>query len=555
MKTTFSQRCSAVRRLAIVLGLAATTLTPISQSAQAQITATGVDPVLARTEGVGPYKRLVLRNAIMIDGTGAPAQGPVDIVISGDRIAEIKSIGAPKAIVESQRAAKGDYEIDLTGYYVMPGFIDTHVHLHSLEDDQKVPTNYILKLWMAHGVTTVREVGNNHPMEWSVDIKRRSAANEILAPRFDVYPMFQAIRRGALVNTAADARATIQEAKKRGADGIKFIGGAEDVLMAAIEEADKLDLRTTMHHAQPSVAYANVLTTSEVGLESMEHWYGLPEAMFADRQFQKWPNDFINNDEQMRFAESGRLWQQAAKPGSDKWNQVMDTLLERNFALSPTFTAYLTSRDFMRMSRAQWHEQYSMPGIWDYYKPSRHNHGSYWFDWTTEDEMDWKENYRLWMQFVNEYKNRGGLVSVGSDSGYIYNLYGFGYVQEMELLREAGFTPLEVIHAATQVGAKVLGHEDEIGTIRVGRKADFAIVKGNPLANMKLLYGTGTLNLNDETGKVERVGGITYTIKDGIVYDARQIRAEIRDMVAKAKAERGLPNGIMTIEDADLTGQ
>ena len=71
--------------------------------------------------------------------------------------------------------------------------------------------------------------------------------------------------------------------------------------------------------------------------------------------------------------------------------------------------------------------------------------------------MAWRENYQLWMQFVNEYKNRGGKVSVGSDSGYIYNLYGFGYIQEMELLREAGFTPLEVIHAATQVGAETLG--------------------------------------------------------------------------------------------------
>ena len=152
--------------------------------------------------------------------------------------------------------------------------------------------------------------------------------------------------------------------------------------------------------------------------------------------------------------------------------------------------------------------------------------------------------------YGRKFLARGGKVSVGSDSGYIYNLYGFGYVQEMELLREAGFSPLEVIHAATQVGAEVLGHEDEVGTIRVGRKADLAIVEGNPLANMKLLFGTGTIKLNDATGKTERVGGIHYTVKDGIVYDARALRAELRDMVAKAKAARGLPPGIMTIENA-----
>jgi adenine deaminase len=115
------------------------------------------------------------------------------------------------------------------------------------------------------------------------------------------------------------------------------------------------------------------------------------------------------------------------------------------------------------------------------------------------------------MQFINEYKNKGGTVTVGDDAGYIYNLYGFGYIQEMELLREAGFSPLEVIHSATQQGARVLGHEEQLGTIRIGRKADLVIVKGNPIANMKLLFPTGTLQLNDATGKTERVGGIDYT--------------------------------------------
>lgn len=510
------------------------------------------DPIPARTQGVGPYQRIVLRNATIVDGTGAPAQGPVDIVLSGDRIAEIRSIGAPGAIDEKSRAAKGDYEIDLTGHYVMPGFVDSHVHLHSLEDGQHVPADYILKLWMGNGVTSVRDVGSGRPIEWLVDIKKRSERNEIVAPRIDVYPFFHDILDKP-VNDAATARHAVREAKRRGADGIKFIGGAEDVLFAALEETDKVGLRTTMHHAQPVVAYANVLDTSAHGLDSMEHWYGLPEAMFTDRSVQAFPGNFVNNDEQMRFGEAGRLWQQSARPGSEAWNKVMDKLLERKFVLSPTFTAYLTSRDFMRMSRAAWHDEYTLPSLWDWYRPSRVNHGSYWFDWTTEHEMAWKENYRLWMQFVNEYKNRGGIVTVGSDSGYIYNLYGFGYIQEMELLREAGFSPIEVIHAATQAGAKALGHDDQVGTIRVGRKADLVVVKGNPLENLKLLFGTGTLRLNDQTGQAERVGGVLYTVKDGIIYDARKLRAEVRDMVARQKAERGLPAGPMTIEHTDLS--
>lgn len=503
----------------------------------------------ARDAGEGPYARLVIRNVNLIDGTGAPMQGPFDVVIERDRVAQIVPIGAPGAIVESKRAPAGDREIDGTGFTLMPGFVDTHVHLHSLEDEQGVPPEYVLKLWMAHGVTSVRDLGSGRPIEWLADIKRRSERNEIVAPRIDIYPFFNAIQPG--INDPATAREAVRNARRRGADGIKFIGSIpEDVLYAALDEAEAIGMRTTMHHAQQLVAYANVLQTSARGLDSMEHWYGLPEAMFTDRRLQRWPADFNNTDEQMRFAEAGRLWEQAAQPGSERWNAVMDTLLERGFGLSPTFTAYQASRDLMRMTNATWHAQYTMPALWDFYRPSRLHHGSYWFDWTTEYEMDWKRNYGLWMRFVNEYKNRGGLVGIGSDCGYIYNLYGFGYVQEMELMREAGFSPLEVIHAATGMGAKILGREDSAGSVRVGRKADLVLVRGNPLANLKLLLGTGTIRLDAASDRVEQVGGVDYTIKDGIVYDAAALRADVRAMVREAKAARGLPDGPMPLVEA-----
>lgn len=502
----------------------------------------------ARDAGEGPYARLVIRNVNLIDGTGAPMQGPFDVVVERDRVAQIVPIGAPGAIVASRRAAPGEREIDGTGFTLMPGFVDTHVHLHTLDDEQGVPPEYVLKLWMAHGVTSVRDLGSRRPIEWLADVKRRSERNQIVAPRIDVYPFFNAIQPD--INDAAAARDAVRNARRRGADGIKFIGSIpEDVLYAALDEAEAIGLRTTMHHAQQLVAYANVLQTAGRGLDSMEHWYGLPEAMFTDRRLQRWPADFNNTDEQMRFAEAGRLWEQAAAPGSERWNQVMDALLERGFGLSPTFTAYLASRDLMRMTNATWHAQYTMPALWDFYRPSRLHHGSYWFDWTTEYEMDWRRNFGLWMQFVNEYKNRGGLVGIGSDCGYIYNLYGFGYVQEMELMREAGFSPLEVIHAATGMGAKIIGREDSVGTVRVGRKADLVLVRGNPLANLKLLFGTGTIRL-DADDRVEQVGGVDYTIKDGIVYDAAALRADVRAMVREAKAARGLADGPMPLVGA-----
>ena len=132
-------------------------------------------------------------------------------------------------------------------------------------------------------------------------------------------------------------------------------------------------------------------------------------------------------------------------------------------------------------------------------------------------------------------------MTTGSDSGFIYKLYGFDYIREFELLREAGFHPVEVIRSATLHGAQELndpkGLPPDFGMIRPGLKADFVVVEENPLQNLKVLYGTGAVKLNDETGETERVGGIKYTIKDGIVYDAKQLLADVREMVRAAKAE------------------
>ncbi len=142
----------------------------------------------------------------------------------------------------------------------------------------------------------------------------------------------------------------------------------------------------------------------------------------------------------------------------------------------------------------------------------------------------------MWMQFLNEYKNAGGRVAVGSDAGYIYKLYGFAYVRELELLQEAGFHPLEVLRSATLMGAELIGRDDELGSVEAGKKADLVLVPANPVKNLKVLYGTGALHLDDSTGKPGRLGGVRWTIKDGIVYDARQLLDDVRSMVAAQKS-------------------
>jgi hypothetical protein len=491
-----------------------------------------------RAEGEGPYDRLIIRGVNLIDGTGSPMMGPVDIVIEGNRIAQISTVGYPGVPINERRrpqAGPNDKVLDATGMYALPGFFDNHAHTGG--GAQGTVPEYVYKLWLAHGITSIREPGSGNGMAWTLRHREKSANNEITAPRKFVYVNFGQGHSGPII-TPEQARAWVQSVKNAGADGIKFFGAHPEVFQAALDEAGKVGLRTMTHHAQTRVVGANALQTARWGLNSMTHWYGLPEALFEDRTVQHYPLDYNYQDEQHRFEEAGRLWRQAAEPGSDHWNNVMNELLELDFTLNPTFTIYEASRDLMAQRRAEWHELYTLPSLWEFFKPNRVAHGSYWFNWGTEQEVAWKDNYRIWMQFVNEYKNRGGRVTLGSDAGYIYKLYGFGYIQEMEMFREAGFHPLEIIMSATIKGAEEVGAGNILGSIEVGKLADIVLVDGNPLQNFKVLYGTGAIRVN-ENNEVERTGGIQYTIKDGIIYDAKQLLKDVEALVRAAKDELG----------------
>jgi len=485
----------------------------------------------------GEYaNRTIIRGVTLINSTGAPPVGPIDIVIEKNKIAQIKQVGYPGVPIDPKSRPKlneGDKELDCTGMYLMPGFIDMHGHIGGKQ--QGTPAEYVFKLWLGHGITTIRDPSAGNGLEWTLDQKRRSEKNEITAPRIKAYTAF-GMGSDKPINTPEEARQWVRDNAAKGADGIKFFGAEPAVFRAALEENKKIGLRSACHHAQLEVARMNVLATAKAGLTSMEHWYGLPEALFDERTLQNYPADYNYSNEQNRFEEAGKLWKQSAEPGSVKWNQVMDELLKIDFTLDPTFNIYEANRDLMMARRAEWHDDYTLPAVWRFYGPSRISHGSYWLNWGTEQEVAWKENYRIWMRFVNEYKNKGGRVTTGSDSGFIYQLYGFAYIRELELLREAGFHPLEVIRAATIKGAEALGMADQIGSVEVGKLADFVITEENPLANLKTLYGTGAIKVTDKN-EVTRVGGVKYTVKDGVIYDAKKLLADVRKMVSEAKVK------------------
>jgi hypothetical protein len=485
-------------------------------------------------EGEGPYNQLIIRGVTLINGNGAPPIGPVDIVVENNLIKQVSVVGYPGVpIPEKNRPVlkEGGRELDCTGKYLLPGLID--MHGHSGGAAQGAGGEYVFKLWMGHGITTVRDPAAGNGLEWTLKHKQLSLANEITAPRLFVYNAFGSGLKSP-ITTPEQAVAWVNENASKGADGIKFFGAAPEIMDAALRENKRIGLRSACHHAQMDVARWNVLKSARAGLTTMEHWYGLPEALFNNRTVQNYPLDYNYQNEQHRFEGAGNLWKQAAAPFSDHWNKVMDELIALDFTIDPTFNIYEANRDLMRARRAEWHEEYTLPSLWRFYLPSRISHGSYWHSWGTEQEVAWKENYKLWMAFLQEFKNRGGRVTAGSDSGFIFQLYGFAFIRELELMREAGFHPLEIIRSATLNGAEALGVADKIGSVEPGKLADMLIVDENPLENLQVLYGTGAIKLNDNN-EIVRVGGVKYTIKDGIIYNSKKLLEDVKKMVKQAK--------------------
>lgn len=471
----------------------------------------------------GRYKRLAIRNATVIDGNGTPASGPKDIIIEGGRIADVIPLD-PVAVKSGEvKRAPADAEIDATGKYVLPGLINAHGHVQESRGGVPQPLEYELKLWLACGITTVRDVSSDTPR--TLELRRQSNEGTLAAPRLFVYARFQ---YPPVPKTAAEARARVQEIKRMGADGIKLFGLDRDLMEAAMTEAHTQFLRVAHHMG---VEETNASDAVRFRVTSIEHWYGIPDAAIPGGR-QNFPADYNYNDEVDRFRYAGRLWREA---DPEKLLKVLDAMAEAGVAWVPTLDIYEASRDLQRAQTQPWFADYLHPALEQYFRPDPANHGSYFIGWTSTDEAYWKENYRIWMAALREFERKGGLIGVGEDAGFIYQMYGFGLLRELELHEEAGFHPLKVIQHATGNNARILGQEDKLGRVRPGYLADLVVVNGNPLENLKVLYPTGVEEIRD--GRAVRTGGVEWTIKGGTTYHAPTLFAEVKEIVARARAQ------------------
>lgn len=466
------------------------------------------------------YDRLIIRNAIVVDGNGTPAIGPYDIVIEGNTIESLVALDPVAVKSGTAERPEGDYEIDATGKYVLPGLINAHGHVHDNRGGIPQPLEYEFNLWLACGITTVRDVGSN--VDNTLKLKEQSNKGEIAAPRLLVYA---AVRNP---QNPEQAREAVRAFKKKGADGLKLFGLDRDIMEAILDEAHKLDLGIA-HHA--GVEETNAWDDIRFGTTSIEHWYGIPDAAL-DEGVQKFPGNYNYNDEVDRFRYAGHLWREA---NPERLTEVLDNMIEAEVAWVPTLVIYEASRDLQRAQTQPWFKDYLHPTLETFFRPDPANHGSYFLGWTSTDEVYWKENYRIWMKAVRDFARRGGTVGAGEDAGFIYQMYGFGLIRELELHQEAGFHPIKIVQHVTGNNAKILKQADHLGRVRSGFTADLIVVNGNPLEDFKLLYPTGVKKVVD--GKSVHTGGIEWTIKDGIPYHGPTLLKRVKEIVEEARRE------------------
>lgn len=479
----------------------------------------------------GPYNRLVIRNAMVIPGHGGPPAGPYDILIEGNTITQM----VPFDPVSAERRGAGqrltgDRVIDAAGKYVMPGMIDLHTHLRTLPEE----IEYVYYLKLAMGVTTMVNAADRG-FQNAMDEARKSEANSIIAPR--MYPLTSygtGVTGFSRLDLDNPARAP-EVVKAMKAAGLRVISmdplGWSLELVTAIAKAAKENGMITSFHLQPSnTAVTNAVRAACAGITMIEHHYGYAESAL-DNQSQDFPRNYSYGNENDRFREAGRVWTYTNK--ERLLTTVVDSMLKCGVTLLPTRVVYEANRDILRAESLPWHAKYTHASLWGWNLPDPAWHGAFHYDWTSDDEYNWTQAFRLWGDMINEFNRRGGRVAFGTDDNYIWATPGFSTIRELQLTRETGMSTLDVLKSATLNSAITLG-EPGLGLVRPGYKADLLLVDGNPAANLKYLYSFGDLAL-DKDGKMFRTQGIVHTIKDGVVMNNVRLMEEVEKMVAKSK--------------------
>lgn len=474
------------------------------------------------------YDRLVIRDAMLVNGRGTPPYGPVDILVTGGKISEIVNVDPISLNRYKPERPDGDQVIDAEGMYIIPGLVDMHTHIN-IDDEKCGPrgAEYAYKLCLAHGITTIRTCGFNTD-EALLEHKYLSEANKITAPRIMVLGSWP-----PEVHTAEEAREEVIKFKELGVDGVKMIPRPHvglEIIEAVAESVREYGFPAgiAIHIPQNSELDALDLAVVAGELVSIEHTYGIPQAAIPGTQ--NFPHDYNYSDELDRFRWSGYIWHEA-DVHEDNVLAVLDTMIEMGTVWDPTMVVYEGHRDYQRVKSLPWHEKYTVRQLWEAWSPQPGSHATHFFEWKTRDEIAWKQKYRIWMKYIKYFFENGGILTAGSDTAFIYALFGFSLIRELELFQEAGLHPIDIIQIATTNAQSVMGNKELAMGIIKGSPADLTIIDGNPLDDFKVMYGTGVPRYSEDGKTVSQTGGVKWTIKAGALFDCKELLSDVQEYV------------------------
>ncbi|HMC57353.1 MAG TPA: amidohydrolase family protein, partial [Gemmatimonadaceae bacterium] len=469
-------------------------LVPAAAPAQRPTLGAGVRAFVAIDTSV-----IVIRNVRVIDGTGGAPRDNQDVVV---RDGKIVSAGPgqqqipPFAPLEGRPSVRDDKPvvIDGTGKTLLPGYVLVHEHMFYPAQgpvpfyDEMAFT--FPRLYLAAGITTARTGGSMHPLA-DITLRKWIDSGRIPGPKLDITGPYLSGANGAPLmqfrelRDSADARRVVAHWADVGATSFKaYMWITRDELRAATDEAHKRGLKITGHLC--SVTFREA---AEIGIDNLEH--GITAA-----------TDFVSG-KQPDVCPSTSSSSAIAKidPATDTTlASVIQTLVRHKVAVTSTlaiFETFTPGRGAVMMQQR----------LLDAMSPAeRTRYTTRRAAIDTSTTSTWTQALRSEMTFEKKFADAGGLLLAGTDpTGYGGVIAGFGSQRTIELLVEAGFTPVQAIQIATQNGARYLGRDSRVGTIAAGKDADLILIDGNPAANIR---------------DIEKV---VYVFKDGVAYDSAKL--------------------------------
>jgi len=443
---------------------------------------------------------VALTHVRVIDGTGAAAREDQTVILSKGKIESVSAAGAANVPKDAQ-------VLDLHGYSVIPGLVGMHDHLfYPLARGIFGEMAFSFpRLYLAGGVTTIRTTGSLEPYT-DLEIKKKVDAGEIPGPKTHVTgPYLEGAGSWALqmheLTGPEDATRTVNYWLDEGVDNFKaYMFITPEELSAAIAAAHKRGAKVTGHLC--SIGWRQA---ADLGIDDLEH------GIFVDTEF-------------LAAKKAGQCPEKSEDPvgmaaldvNSGPLHDMIQHLVEKHVAVTSTLPVFEMGAFAGRPTIEQ--------RVLDVLTPDarttllrnrvRSSDAARLKQQYGTEISPWPAAYKKELEFEYAFAKAGGLLLAGLDpTGMGGVVAGFGDQREVELLVEAGFTPVEAIHIATANGAQYLGELARIGTIAAGKQADVVVIKGDP------------------SKKIEDIEHVEIVFKDGVGYDSAKLIESARETV------------------------